>query len=227
MCDLDLPVDAADICIDGRYTSYLAQADDIVIFSTSFSALQRKVDRLAHWCSVNFMAINVVKTLAMIFGPLLSVTPVLRVFGSPIAWTSKYTYIGVSLCSTTRYIFQPHYSMKALQARDCANVAFTVDSMTGLVPPWEGTRLYMARVDPHLIHGCDVILDIDAGSLTDLELLQCKYIRRLLGVSTRCSRVFLFTETGLVPLNYRRVLLSLGFLAYALAQPPERLVHLP
>ncbi|TFY62859.1 hypothetical protein EVG20_g6551 [Dentipellis fragilis] len=97
--------------------------------------------------------------------------------------------------------------------------------MTGLVPPWEGTRLYMARVDPHLIHGCDVILDIDAGSLTDLELLQCKYIRRLLGVSTRCSRVFLFTETGLVPLNYRRVLLSLGFLAYALAQPPERLVH--
>ncbi|TFY53889.1 hypothetical protein EVG20_g9927 [Dentipellis fragilis] len=114
--------------------------------------------------------------------PLPSLAPVLRVFGSRIAWTSECTYINVFLCSTTRYLFQPHYGMKALQARDCANVSFTVDSMTGVVPPWEGRRLYMVRVDPHLIHGCSVILDVDAGSPTAFELLQCKYLRHLLGV---------------------------------------------
>ncbi|KAJ7079606.1 hypothetical protein B0H15DRAFT_858420 [Mycena belliarum] len=74
--------------------------------------------------------------------------------------------------------------------------------MVGWVPPYKGTHMYMARVDPHLIFGREVCLDVFPSRLSDLTTIQHEYLRMLLGVHSRCVLSALFTETGVVPLSY-------------------------
>ncbi|KAJ6550268.1 hypothetical protein B0H19DRAFT_996947, partial [Mycena capillaripes] len=80
----------------------------------------------------------------------------------------------------------------------------------------------MARVDPYLTSGCDVILDIEAKSLKRLERVQLKFLRHMLGVGSRSLRAVLFSETGIWPIKYRRVYLALKNLCYLLELDHKR-----
>ncbi|TFY78660.1 hypothetical protein EWM64_g5349, partial [Hericium alpestre] len=82
MSDLLLPDNPADISLDGVSMSHLEQADDIVLFSTCPMALQRKLDALARWCGLNFLVINLCKSIGMLFGRLPSQLPMLSINGS-------------------------------------------------------------------------------------------------------------------------------------------------
>ncbi|KAJ7235334.1 hypothetical protein C8J57DRAFT_1034976, partial [Mycena rebaudengoi] len=93
----------------------------------------------------------------------------------------------------------------------------------GCLPPADGIRLYMARVDPHLTFGCEVCLDTDTNNLRELTDVQHEFIRRLLGVHDRSILAPLFTETGILPLTYRRPFLALGYLIYLLDLTPTHL----
>ncbi|TFY76932.1 hypothetical protein EWM64_g7080, partial [Hericium alpestre] len=183
MSDLHLPDDPADISLDGIYVSHLEHTDDIVLFSMCPAALQRKLDALAHWCGLNFLIINLCKSISMIFGRLPSPLPMLSIDGSVLHWTSQYTYIGVTFCSTTCNIFSPHYSLKAQKAKSLANVTFRLDGLIGSLPAWEGHLLYMACVDPHLMHACDILPDVDAGLLQPLENVQRTFVQHLLAAA--------------------------------------------
>ncbi|TFY75202.1 hypothetical protein EWM64_g8810 [Hericium alpestre] len=134
MADLRLSDDPADISLNGVYVSHLEHADDIVLFSTSPAALQRKLNMLALWCSINFLAINLRKSIGMVFGCLPPRLPVLYINGSALCWTSEYTYVGVSFCSTKCNIFAPHYSSKAHQAKSLASAMFGLDGLIGSLP---------------------------------------------------------------------------------------------
>jgi hypothetical protein len=48
--------------------------------------------------------------------------------------------------------------------------------MIGHLPPFEGKKLYMACIDPHLVFGCEVILDVDKVLLRHLEEVQHSYL---------------------------------------------------
>ncbi|KAJ7593216.1 hypothetical protein C8J56DRAFT_779693, partial [Mycena floridula] len=65
-----------------------------------------------------------------------------------------------------------------------------------------GILIYMARVDPYMTSGCDVILDVSEGYLGELEEIQVGFLRRLLGVHSCSSKAPLFTETGVQPIRY-------------------------
>jgi hypothetical protein len=78
--------------------------------------------------------------------------------------------------------------------------------MIGSLNPREGKKLYMALVDPHLTHGCGVIIDTKHGQrlLAPLEEKHKSFIRRILSVHARSMLALLFSETSIVPLRYRR-----------------------
>ncbi|TEB22232.1 hypothetical protein FA13DRAFT_1568873, partial [Coprinellus micaceus] len=82
-----------------------------------------------------------------------------------------------------------------------------------------GTRLYNSRVDCHLTYGCEVVIDIDEKSLRLLEEAQLFFLRRLLGLNSRSPMAPLFTETGIMPIRHRRLILALQFAQYALREP--------
>ena len=81
---------------------------------------------------------------------------------------AKLDQLVIQLCSYnfTVYqcnIFAKHYENKASKTRSVCNTVLNMESM--ILPPWEAKKLYMAQIDPHLIHGYEVILDVDLPSL--------------------------------------------------------------
>ncbi|KAK7044152.1 hypothetical protein VNI00_007872 [Paramarasmius palmivorus] len=173
----------------------------------------------------NTGAISIKKTEFMVFGPLPSSPPVLLVYGHKVNLVDSFKYVGAVFGSTTRDIFLAHYQRKASKARNVANATFAAEQMIGSLPPSEGVRLYMARVDPHLTFGCEIMLDVDDKGILLLERVQLNFLRRLLHVNRRSERCFLFTETGMMPIRARRVLLALGYLKYILSLSPRTLAH--
>jgi hypothetical protein len=100
-----------------------------------------------------------------------------------------------------------------------------VDSLISSLPPREGQILYIAQVDPHLIGGCEVVLDVDLSSLKLLCDVQHKFLRRLLGVNPSSPLAPLFTELGILPLRFRRIALALCYLAYLVSLPNTHFAH--
>ncbi|THV00867.1 hypothetical protein K435DRAFT_559516, partial [Dendrothele bispora CBS 962.96] len=117
--------------------------------------------------------------------------------------------------STSKCIFEKHYIDKASKARSVAQATFAVSPMVGSIPPKDGIQLYMARIDPHLTFGCKIAIDVDEALVSKLEAVQHSFLRRLLGLNSHSMLVVLFTETGLVPIRYRRLQLALSYLKYA------------
>ncbi|KAJ7056045.1 hypothetical protein C8F01DRAFT_1156657, partial [Mycena amicta] len=70
-----------------------------------------------------------------------------------------------------------------------------------------------------------VVLDVDHNLTQLLEKPQKQFIRRLLGLRARSKRAVLFTETGLIPIAYRRAILALRFAAYLVRLPVHHYSH--
>jgi hypothetical protein len=224
--DLEIPDDPDDVILDGRHVSHVEQADDVALLSTSTRGLQCKINHFLIWCCLNFTIISAIKSKWMAIGPLTGRLPVLYVAEEIIELVSSYKYVGLVFSSTHRHIFAMNYPIKAAKARNMANAMFAVDSMVGCLPPFEGICLYMAQIDPHLIAGCEVCLDVDMGLLGELKDVQHMFLRRLLGLNCRSLVDVLFTEAGVMPIQYRRVKLALKYLIYLLQLPPNRLAGL-
>jgi hypothetical protein len=122
--------------------------------------------------------------------------------------------VGIWLTSTTPNIFSRNYSIKASKARNSSNAAFAMKHRIGSLPNKEGLTLYMARVDCYLTSGADICLDVDARLLDEHLDAQHSFLRRRLGINSRSMLAILFTETGLMPIRIRRLLLALGRLHY-------------
>ncbi|KAI5895925.1 uncharacterized protein SCHCODRAFT_01349975 [Schizophyllum commune H4-8] len=88
------------------------------------------------------------------------------------------------------------------------------------IPVRDGKTIYLARVDLHLIAGSEVVLDVDLDALKLLVNSQTSFIRRLFGVGSQSILAPSHTESGILPIAFRRLLLALGYLRYLLILPP-------
>ncbi|KAF5382677.1 hypothetical protein D9615_003053 [Tricholomella constricta] len=225
--DLSIPDHADDVLLNHRPVSHIEQADDVAVFTTSPHGLQCKMDAFQRWCSLNRMIISTVKTKWSVarHGPTNSDGIRITVAGIPIEFVTYYTYVGITFDFANSSMFQKHSKTKTSAAQGISGATFTIDSFVGIIPPPEGRKLYMARIDPHLIHGCDVILDTNRAALNELENVQRTFIRRMLHLSARSLLHPLYTETGLMPLKYRRIILAVGFLNSIYSLAPHCLAY--
>lgn len=152
--------------------------------------------------------------------------PMFLLNGETVTYCEEYMYVGTMFASTPlngARMFAKHYEKKAKQAHRVAYSTFLVESYTGCLPPRKGKHLYTARVDPHLTSGAEVSPDAILALLDPMKRVQHTYLQRVLGLNPRCMRAFLFSETGLLPIAYRRLILALRFLVYLLSLPREHL----
>ncbi|KAJ7137429.1 hypothetical protein C8R43DRAFT_893660 [Mycena crocata] len=223
--DFQLREHPDDVRLNGRAISQAEQADDNIIFTTSFPTFQDKVGNFYYWCTRKRVYISAPKSKWMIYGPLPNPIPVLRLGDREVELVSEFKYVGTWLTSTTPNIFSLNYSIKAAKARNASNAAFAMKHRIGSLPIKEGLVLYMARVDCYLTSGADLSLDVDAALVQELLDAQHMYLRRLLGINSRAMLAVLFTETGLMPIRVRRLLMALGRLLYMLELGDERNVR--
>ncbi|KZP21397.1 hypothetical protein FIBSPDRAFT_671446, partial [Athelia psychrophila] len=223
--DFRPPMDPDDIMLGKELVCTMEQADDTVLVSFSPAGLQRRLVYTEGYSGKKFIDINVPKTRIMVDGPVPSSVnaATFTLNGKPIQFTNEYTYVGVTFASGYRNIFARHYEKKASSARAIANTLFSVETFVGSLPPLQGKQLYNSRVDPHLTCACEVVLDVDMNLLLPLQKIQHTYLQRLIGLNPKAMRAFLFSETGILPLAYRRVILALKYLRYILSLPADHL----
>ncbi|KAJ3835739.1 hypothetical protein F5878DRAFT_542673, partial [Lentinula raphanica] len=82
-------------------------------------------------------------------------------------------------------------------------------------------QLYTALVDCHLTNGCEIVIDRDSKLVGLLEDVQIRFLRRMLGVSSNSVISPLFTETGILPIRARCLILALRYLKYLASLPPS------
>jgi hypothetical protein len=225
LSDFALAEHTDDMFLGDVAISHLEHADDMAIISTSATGLQAHLNTFFSWCTYNFMFVNALKSVIMLFGCLPWDLPGFWLGDASVRVVQEHTYVGVSMQSTSRNIFLPHYEKKATVACQCGHAILAVESLLSTLPPKEGWILYMAQVDPHLVSGCEVALDSDLVALKELCDVQHKFLHRLLGVNASSPLAPLFTELGILPLRFRRVILALRFLKYLMSLPDTHLAH--
>jgi hypothetical protein len=210
--DFNLHPDDADVLLCGVIMSHLEHADDMAIVSYSPEGLQRHLNTFIQWCGDNLLDANAEKSWIMIFGPVPSNIPMFTLNGNLIEYRDRHTYVGITFQSTERNIFAANYTEKAKVARGTCYSVLGIEAYTGDLPPREGRLFYMACVDPHLISGADIVVDVTDVMLLELEKVQLNFLRRLLGLGAHSIRAPLFTELGVIPIRYRRLMIALRFL---------------
>ncbi|KAK0454733.1 hypothetical protein EV421DRAFT_1942969 [Armillaria borealis] len=162
----------------------------------------------------------------MVYGsPVPSPLPKFTVGSATLSVSEKEKYVGVVFAMDTRMMFEKHYTAKEKTARYYGHSIWAIEDRTGDLLPRHAKQLYMARVDCHLIHGCEVMPDATKSLLEPLVDVQVKFIRKMLHVGSRSMLVPLHTETGITPLQTRRFILVLKFLKYTLGLQDKHLVR--
>ncbi|PBK78454.1 hypothetical protein ARMSODRAFT_1030463, partial [Armillaria solidipes] len=215
--DLKMPEHKDDVWLAGVVVSILAQADDVLLISHSAVGMQLKLNVLTEWCSLNFITISKIKTVMMAFGRVPSALPSFTVGGSVLEYSVKEKYVGVVFSSNTFRVYEKHLSEKASTARYYGHCIWGAEDRIGNLRPKDAKQLYMARVDCHLIHGCEIMPDAYKSTLQPLQDVQVQFVRRMLHLSSRSMIVPLFTETGIMPLAVRRFILVLSNLRYLMS----------
>ncbi|KAI4520141.1 hypothetical protein K525DRAFT_177292, partial [Schizophyllum commune Loenen D] len=81
----------------------------------------------------------------------------------------------------------------------------------GNLPPALALKLYKSCIDPILCFGSEIGTAISPASLHALEQVQLNFLRRILGLSKKSMCILPFTETGILPIRYRQLILALRF----------------
>jgi hypothetical protein len=188
---------------------------------TTYRGLQNKLNIFRLWCARNFLLLNRIKTVIAMWNMKQSYVPQSFYWGpDELQVRTKETYVGVTTRTDTHHMFQDVYKEKASKARYCANRIFGLEEITGTLTPKELRRLYMARVDPHLIYACEISPDANSSLLKELTDVQVSFMRHMLGLPERSMLAPLYTETGIMPLQIRRLILTLSFVQYILSLKP-------
>ncbi|KAJ6487246.1 hypothetical protein C8R47DRAFT_979351 [Mycena vitilis] len=223
--DYQLPPHKDDIQLNGRRVSQAEQADDNLIMSTAFPAFQSKVSMFFLHGTNKRMFVSASKSKWMIEGPLPTVIPTLRIGKLVVELVPEFKYVGMWFTSVHANVFARHYQIKASKARGTCNAIFGLKHRIGSLPVREAITIYKARVECYLTSGCELSLDTDGRLLKEHLEVQHGFLRRLLGLNSHSMLAILFTETGIMPLRIRRLLLALGRLEYLLGTDDGRVVH--
>ncbi|KAF5387244.1 hypothetical protein D9757_006858 [Collybiopsis confluens] len=227
--DWDIPWSDDDIALAGMFISHLEQADDVLLLALSPEGLQRKMTLFYIWCCVNFFTINAIKSGVSYHGPVSPSLPVFKFGNDLVAIVDSYKYVGMLFRTGDYRVFSSimslYYADKAAKARSTAHAVLHIESMIGSLPVSEGKTLYMGCIDPHLIYGCEIAIDTSTNTARPIYDIQLSFFRRLLGLSKTSITAAVFSETGIMPLSFRRLILAMRFLAYCLSRPSDSYVR--
>jgi hypothetical protein len=98
-----------------RSISLLAQADDLLIFCLSTGSLNTKLATLERWCAKNFILVNLIKNIILIFGRTTLPPPTFHLGLTELSISTEEKYVRVNLRTDTQNMFKDHYKAKHAQ----------------------------------------------------------------------------------------------------------------
>ncbi|KAF7371067.1 Reverse transcriptase domain-containing protein [Mycena sanguinolenta] len=183
------------IRLHGHAVAQAEQADDVMIISTDFPDFQEKVTEFWTYGAKKRVFVSTPKSKWMIYGPLPRTIPILRMGDRIVELVSEFN----------NTIFAMKHRIGSLP---CEGRAYPIHGTGGLLP-W----------------GAEISIDVDSNLMDELVEVQHSFLRRLQGINSRSMLAVLFSETGLMPILIRRLLLALACLRYMIQLGEDRRVR--
>ena len=202
---------------------HLLWADDLILLSDSNEGLQQQLDGLYTFCKKYHMIVNEMKTKTMTFGNTKECKFMYN--GKEIESVSNYKYLGVLFKPVTRCdgnIFGDAYGHIAKQARKAMFKILKDTKKIGMMPPSVALKLFDSLVLPILEYGSEIWSR--NKSIDEIEYIQTKFIKIILGVNNNSSNLAIQAETGRYPLILRQKVKTLKYWMKILSLTEESLV---
>ena len=170
--------------------SFLMFADDLVLMSSTEDGLQRQLDTLSEWCQENSILMHPQKTKIMAVNSSFKGPIVLD--GKPVECVTEYRYLGMTIRSDLSWasVFADMRS-KILSRVAQLHFLFTRKDLS------IATRLslYKSLVLPLFVYGAGVWW-LTASQLQQLERIQLRVLKTILGTPRSTTTVAVLAETG-------------------------------
>jgi len=201
MYDLPQYLDkASGITMDNLQLTHLSYADDIVLIADSPEGLQSNINALHKFCCDWHLIVNTSKTKVMIFGR--GDDSVFTYNGSEIDNVDTYKYLGHVISNKTN-IHQDMTEYLTTQANK-AIFALKADARQnlGYIPPQLAIRMFDTYVLPILEYSSEIWCKVKP--ISDIEAIQLRYLKTVLGVRKQTPSLAIYAETGRFPLHIRQ-----------------------
>lgn len=213
----------------GVPTPALFYADDLALVSTTTAGLQAQLDLLQAYSSHWRLTVNVKKTKVVVYTAAhsrLAVAPQLTYLSAPIEVLDTFRYLGVDLHSTQT--FAAGGADRAASAQRAALALQGRCRALCLHDPALLMHLFDALVRPVMLYGFEAwgpgaLCGQNRSGMEGCEVVQRKFLRKLLGVRASTSNSIVLGETGRQPVAHVAVELLCRFWNRLVAMPDSRL----
>jgi hypothetical protein len=209
----------------GVPTPALFYADDLALVSTTTAGLQAQLDLLQVYSQRWRLTVNVKKTKVVVYtAAQRKVTaPELTYLAAPIEVLDTFRYLGVDLHSTKR--FATASTDRAASAQRAALALCNRCEDLRLHDPALLTHLFDALVRPVMLYGVETWGPgaLCGKSMEACEVVQRKFLRRLLGLRAGTANDIVLGEAGRFPVAHTAVELLCRFWNRLVAMPDTRL----
>ncbi|KAI8427039.1 hypothetical protein MSG28_014680 [Choristoneura fumiferana] len=174
-----------------KNVQYALFADDTAIYSTSrdpeliSKRLQKAITTLGNWFRLWRIEVNPAKSSAILFTrkiriDLTSLITPIRLFDSPIPWTKKVKYLGVTLDS--RMTFRPHIKLVRDRAAFIMGRLYPMLNKSSKLSFRNKLTIYKTCIRPVFSYASVVFAHAASQtSLHSLQVIQNRFLRRAIG----------------------------------------------
>ncbi|KAI5717340.1 hypothetical protein M8J77_004178 [Diaphorina citri] len=187
----------------------LLYADDLVLLTDKENELQKMLDALEEYCTVNKLEVNVEKTKVVVFRRKGKLRKEIKFTyqRTPVEIVPSYIYLGVTFTSGLCFV----ENVKRFITKTMGAIA-TVNSLWARtrVYNWEANMIvYNAVVKSTLLYGAEIW---GLRYLEELEKPQVKYIKSLLYLPRNTPNYEIRKETGLNKISQEVIRRSINWL---------------
>ena len=190
--------------------------DDFTIFvsakkeRTSERLLQNTINNLEKWAKERGMKFSQNKTVVMKFSKSKGSVPNLKLYGEPVRVVESTRYLGLVIDS--RLSWKQHVEFLRQSTLTATNLIKHLSHLSWGADRSTLLRLYGALVRSKLDYGCQFYSSANTGVLKRLNPIQNQCLRACTGAFKSSPVVSLCVESGIMPLEYTRDIVTLKYL---------------
>ena len=197
-------------------------ADDIALFSYTHHGLQSQLNILQSFCDKRGLTVNVKKTKVVVFEGKQSQSPTFTYAGAEIEQVEEFKYLGICFHATRGLSCAIEYLCNS--ARKAMFAVLGRCHELHIQQPLLKLKLFDALVRPIMTYACEAWAIMGAkGLLYDMEKIELRFLKMLLGVPQNTSSKLVYAEFGRLPLPHFWLQQSLKYLGRMLSLDDDRL----
>lgn len=204
--------ESCGVTIYGTTFTHLLYADDLVLISENSKGLQTLLENLGNYCKKWHLIINYQKSKVMQFGKAgnRKEVTVLTIEGETLEIVSSYKYLGHVISSSVN-IHKIMYEHLAVQAqRAMHSLKEKIKTSVGYLTPKLSIKMFDTHILPILEYHSEIWFSLK--EISDLEKIQLKFLKNMLGVRYQTSTVAVLADTGRFPLFVRQQVSAIKYL---------------